>query len=72
MPAPSPVREPRPQLWTIDDAAEHLKCNRETVRRLISDGNLRAYRYGPRMVRIDPRDIDRMRRPIGARPAALD
>lgn len=54
-------------LWTMADVAEYLGIHVESVRRLIARGELRAYRYGKRMVRIDPADVERMRRPIGGR-----
>lgn len=49
------------------DAAAYLGVNPETIRRMIARGQLRAYRYGNRLVRIDPADVERMRRPIGGR-----
>lgn len=54
----------KPNLWTISDAAEYLGCSTDTIRRMIARGELKAYRYGPRLIRIDPRDIDKKRRPV--------
>lgn len=65
----SPAAPPPVPLWTMADAAVHLGVNPETIRRMIARGQLRAYRYGNRLVRIDPADVERMRRPIGGRPA---
>ena len=39
---------------TIPDVAQALNCSPDTVRRMIARGELRAYRYGPRLIRIDP------------------
>lgn len=52
--------------WSIQEAADYLGINRETVRRYIAAGKLRAHRIGPRLVRIDPRDVEKLRRPIGS------
>ena len=51
-------------LWTITDAAEMLGTSPQTIRRMIARGDLRAYRYGPRLIRIDPADVDAMRQPV--------
>ena len=48
------------QYLTIEQAAELLGASKTTIRRLIKHGNLKAYRYGPRMIRIKPSDIERM------------
>ena len=52
--------------WTIQEAADYLSVNRETVRRMIARGELKAHRVGPRLIRIDPADVMRLRRPIGS------
>ncbi len=50
---------------TIDQAAELLQCSPWTVRRMISRGDIRAYRFKrTRLIRIDPRDLEKARRPI--------
>lgn len=50
--------------WTIADTAEYLGTSTSTVRRLIAAGTLPAYRYGPRLIRIDPEDVTRLRQPV--------
>lgn len=40
------------------EAAERLKVNPRTIRRRIADGTLRAYRLGPRQLRVDVADVD--------------
>ncbi|WP_271395915.1 helix-turn-helix domain-containing protein [Neomicrococcus lactis] len=60
--APSPVsNEPR---FTLERTAEFLDCSVITVRRMISRGELRAYRYGKRLIRIDPADLQATRKVI--------
>lgn len=53
-----------PRQLTITDAAETLNTSPSTVRRLIARGDLRAYRYGPRLIRIDPADLRALRQPV--------
>lgn len=49
---------------TIPDVAKVLNCSTDTVRRMITRGELRAYRYGPRLIRIDPADLAALREPV--------
>ncbi len=55
---------PVPELLTIAQAATFLGIHHITVRRMISSGELKAYRYGPRVIRIDRADLDKLRRPV--------
>jgi len=48
---------------TIDQAAEYLNTSRQTIRRRIADGTLKAYRFG-REIRIKLDDLDAMLEPI--------
>lgn len=50
---------------TIAQAAEQLGVHHISVRRYISRGLLRAYRIGPRMIRIRAEDVEALRKPIG-------
>jgi excisionase family DNA binding protein len=59
----NPARQRR---LSVAEAADYHGCSQKTIRRAIADGRLRAYRVGPRMIRIDPRDLDRFARPIPA------
>lgn len=45
---------------TIQQVADILQCEHTTVRAMISRGELKAYRYGPRMIRINPEDLKAM------------
>ncbi len=58
-------------LLTLDAAAEVLGVCTATVRRRITDGSLRAYRTGKRLIRIRAQDLDELLREIpsaGRRP----
>lgn len=58
-------------LLTLDAAAELLGVSTATVRRRITDGSLRAYRTGKRLIRIRAHDLDDLLREIpsaGRRP----
>ncbi|WP_173842274.1 excisionase family DNA-binding protein [Mycobacterium terramassiliense] len=45
--------KPLPARVTIQRAAEYLDVTDKTIRRRIADGTLKAYRVGPRLIRID-------------------
>ena len=51
---------------SVSEAADTYSCSTRTIRRRIADGTLRAYRVGPKLIRIDPGDLDRMARQIPA------
>jgi excisionase family DNA binding protein len=50
----------RPDWVTIATAAERLGLSTKSIRRRIADGTLPAYRVGPRLIRLDAADIDRL------------
>ena len=50
------THQPDPRL-SIPEAAESIGASVSTVRRMIARGELRAYRIGSRLIRIDPADI---------------
>jgi len=50
----------RPDWVTIATAAERLGLSAKSIRRRIADGTLPAYRVGPRLIRLDAADIDRL------------
>ncbi|MFC6706491.1 helix-turn-helix transcriptional regulator [Flexivirga alba] len=56
---PTPTR-PRRQFETLADAAERTGLSIRTLRRRIAAGQLPAYRSGPRVLRVDPADVDRL------------
>jgi len=45
---------------TIPAAAEYAPCGRRTLQRYIQLGVLPSWRFGPKMVRVDLDDIDRL------------
>ena len=49
---------------TIAEAAERLGVHPNTVRRHIAAGHLEAHRLGPRLIRLDPRQVDALLRRI--------
>jgi excisionase family DNA binding protein len=50
---------------SIADAADYLGVTTRTIRQMISDGRLRGYRSGSRLVRLRPDEIDAAMRPFG-------
>ena len=59
--SPAPQRR-----LSVAEAADYHGCSPKTIRRAIAAGRLRAYRLGPKLIRIDPRDLDKMARRIPA------
>lgn len=49
---------PFPRFAPLDTAATTLGCSTKTVRRYIADGRLTGYRMGPRLLRVDMREVD--------------
>ena len=56
----TPSQASRRQYESIGDAAGRLGVSTKTVRRWIASGQLAGYRMGPRLLRVDPDDLDRM------------
>jgi excisionase family DNA binding protein len=46
------------QLETLAEAAARHGVTTKTIRRRIADGTIPAYRSGPRLIRVDPDDVD--------------
>lgn len=44
----------------VADAAEYVGVSEKTIRRLIDSGRLTTYRLGPRIVRVDLGQVDRL------------
>jgi excisionase family DNA binding protein len=49
----------------IAEAAEYLQVTDRTIRQMIADGRLTAYRSGTRLVRLDLNEINAAMRPFG-------
>jgi excisionase family DNA binding protein len=43
---------------SLDQAAEHLDVSTATIRRMISRGELPAYRLGKRLLRVDMNEVE--------------
>jgi excisionase family DNA binding protein len=57
---------------TLDAAADELGISKRGVRRLISTGELRAFKVGLKLIRIDADDIAAVLKPIIPSQWALD
>ena len=53
---PAPAR----RYATLAVAAEYACLNPRTIRRRIAAGDLKGYRMGPRVVRVDLNELDRV------------
>lgn len=47
------------------EAADYLGVTTRTIRQMVSDGRLTAYRNGPKLVRLDLNEIDANMVPFG-------
>lgn len=58
---------PRREYESLSDAAERTGVSIRTLRRRIASGQLKAYRLGRRVIRVQPDDVDQllMRIPTG-------
>ncbi|WP_433187728.1 helix-turn-helix domain-containing protein [Actinoallomurus sp. CA-150999] len=52
------------RLTSVAAAAEYADLSTRTIRRYIAEGRLTGYRVGPRLVKVDLDDLDRLARPI--------
>ncbi len=48
---------------TLAEAAERTHVSVRTLRRWIAQGRLNVYRAGPRLLRVDPDDVEAMMKP---------
>ncbi len=49
---------------SLAEAAARTGVSIKTLRRRIVAGKLRAYRCGPRLIRVEPHEVDRLMRPL--------
>jgi excisionase family DNA binding protein len=56
----TPSQASRRQYESVGDAAARVGVSTKTVRRWIASGHLNGYRMGPRLLRVDPDDVDSM------------
>lgn len=55
---------------TLQEASQYYRISIRTLHRWIANGNLPAYRYGSRLIRIRPSDMEKLRARVPARGAA--
>lgn len=53
------------RLESLSAAAEYADVHPRTIRRYIAAGRLRAYRVGPRLLKVDLADLDALLMPVG-------
>ena len=58
------------RLAPLTEGAEYSKLSVKTLRRYIITGRLTGYRTGPKLIRVDLNELDRLTRPIPAARAA--
>jgi excisionase family DNA binding protein len=56
----APPRAGRRQYESVADAAARAGVSTKTVRRWLASGQLVGYRMGPRLLRVDPDEFDRI------------
>ena len=56
---PTPKPAPR-RMVSLDKAAEYADVGSRTMRRYIATGIVTGYRVGPRMIRVDLEEVDRV------------
>ena len=63
---PVPDPEPPQRRWVRQEfVAKHLGVTERTVRQMVADGRLRAYRINQRFVRYDLNEVDAALQPYG-------
>ena len=55
----------RPELVSIREASIYCGVDPRTIRRWIAAGRLNAVRVGPRLIKIDTAELDRIVCPVG-------
>ncbi|WP_168429353.1 excisionase family DNA-binding protein [Microbacterium sp. K24] len=48
----------------MDDASEQFKLSKDTIRRMITRGEIEAKRFGPRLIRVNLTSIESAGRPL--------
>lgn len=59
-PLATPVLTRRRQFESLTEASQRTGLSTRTLRRRIAEGQLPAYRTGPRTLRVDTEDVDRL------------
>lgn len=53
------------QLMGLPDAAEYCGVHYRTMRKWVSEGRLNAVRVGPKLLKVDVAELDKIIRPVG-------
>lgn len=59
------TKESQPTLSSLEVAAKMCDVHPRTIRRWISQGRIRAYRVGPRLIKVDLAELNRVVQPVG-------
>ena len=60
-----PTNPTQPRRWgSLTLGAEYISVSEKTLRRMISQGQIRGYRVGPRLIRVDLNELDALASPI--------
>ena len=59
---------PVSRLISVSEAAAEYRIGVRTLRRYIADGWLTGWRYGPRNIRLDRRELDELARQLDGPP----
>lgn len=54
---------PRKNLIRLSEAVEQYPISRNTIRRRIAEGELTAYRFGPKIITVDVDELDALFKP---------
>lgn len=55
----------RPELVSIRAAADYCDVDPRSIRRWVASGRLNALRVGPRLIKIDVAELDKVMQPVG-------
>lgn len=58
-------RQRRPELISQQEAAARCGVHPKTIRRWTAAGLINAYRVGPRLIKVDAAELDKVLRPVG-------
>lgn len=54
-----------PELIGLQEAADYCDVSYRTVRRWVADGRINAVRVGPRLLKVDAAELDKLLQPVG-------
>lgn len=56
---------PHPELIGLSEAADRCGLSYRTIRRYVASGRISAVRVGPRLLKVDAADLDKLKQPVG-------